>query len=262
MLNNGSALPQTINFADGEISKVLSLTPVDDSVYTGDTVVTITATDKAGVLTVASATAQILEDETSAPSDTVPPVITLSGLATITLDWGSVYIDAGATATDNVDSSVTVNSSGSVNTSKPGVYVISFTASDAAGNAAIRVVRTVTVLAPTSTPGADGVSGLLRYAFGANGPNDNVTKPTTVLTGGNLVLTAIVRVDDAKLTVAGESVTDLVNYASGTAVTMVDGSSAGVDQTGVPAGCQRQTFTVAQGGDLKKFLRLKITLAP
>jgi len=262
MINNGSALPQTINFADGEISKVLSLTPVDDSVYTGDTVVTITATDKAGVLTVASATAQILEDETSAPSDTVPPVITLSGLATITLDWGSVYIDAGATATDNVDSSVTVNSSGSVNTSKPGVYVISFTASDAAGNAAIPVVRTVTVLAPTSTPGADGVSGLLRYAFGANGPNDSVTKPTTVLTGGNLVLTAIVRVDNAKLSVVGEAVTDLGNYASGSAVTPVNGSSSSVDQTGVPAGCERQAFTVAQGGHLKKFLRLKITLAP
>jgi hypothetical protein len=262
MLNNGSALPQTINFAAGEISKVLALTPVDDSVYTGDTVVTITATDKAGVLTLATATAQILEDETSAPSDTTAPVITLRGSATITLDWGSVYIDAGATATDNVDSSVTVNSSGTVNTAKPGVYTISYTASDVAGNAAIRVVRTVTVLAPTSTPGADGVSGLLRYAFGANGPNDSVTKPTTVLTGGNLVLTAIVRVDDAKLAVVGEAVTDLVNYASGDAVTTVNGSSAGVNQTGVPAGCERQAFTVAQGSDLKKFLRLKVILAP
>jgi len=225
-------------------------------------VVTITATDKAGVLTLATATAQILEDETSAPSDTIPPVITLRGTATITLDWASSYIDAGATATDNVDGSVTVNSSGSVNTSKPGVYVISFTASDVAGNTAIRVVRTVTVLAPTSTPGADGVSGLLRYAFGANGPNDSVTKPTTVLTGGNLVLTAIVRVDDAKLTVVGEVVTDLGNYASGAAITTVNGSSAGVDQTGVPTGCQRQAFTVAQGSDLKKFLRLKVNLAP
>ena len=262
MFNNGSALPQTISFAAGEISKVLSLTPVDDSVYTGDTVVTITATDKAGVLTLATATAQILEDETSAPSDTIPPVITLRGTATITLDWASSYIDAGATATDNVDGSVTVNSSGSVNTSKPGVYVISYTASDVAGNAAIRVVRTVTVLAPTSTLGADGVSGLLRYAFGANGPNDSVTKPTTVLTGGNLVLTAIVRVDDAKLTVVGEVVTDLGNYASGAAVTTVNGSSAGVDQTGVPTGCQRQAFTVVQGSDLKKFLRLKVNLAP
>ena len=262
MFNNGSALPQTISFAAGEISKVLSLTPVDDSVYTGDTVVTITATDKAGVLTLATATAQILEDETSAPSDTIPPVITLRGTATITLDWASSYIDAGATATDNVDGSVTVNSSGSVNTSKPGVYVISYTASDVAGNAAIRVVRTVTVLAPTSTLGADGVSGLLRYAFGANGPNDSVTKPTTVLTGGNLVLTAIVRVDDAKLTVVGEVVTDLGNYASGAAVTTVNGSSAGVDQTGVPTGCQRQVFTVVQGSDLKKFLRLKVNLAP
>jgi len=262
MINNGSALPQTINFAAGETSKVLSLTPVDDSAYTGDTVVTITATDKAGVLTVASATAQILEDETSTPSDTIPPVITLSGAATITLDWASSYIDAGATATDNVDSSVTVNSSGSVNTSKPGVYKISFTASDAAGNNAISVERTVIVSAPTSTPGADGVSGLLRYAFGGNGPNDSVTKPTTVLSGGNLVVTAIVRVDNAKLAVVGEAVTDLGNYASGSAVTTVSGSSSSVDQTGVPAGCQRQTFTVAQGGDLKKFLRLKVTLAP
>ena len=262
MINDGSALPQTINFAAGETSKVLSLTPVDDSVYTGDTVVTITATDKAGVLTVASATAQILEDETSAPSDTTAPVITLVGAATITLDWGSAYSDAGATATDNLDSSVTVNSSGTVNTAKPGVYTISYTASDAANNSAAPVVRTVIVSAPSTTPGADGVSGLLRYAFGANGPNDSVTKPTTVLIDGNLVLTAIVRVDNAKLTVAGESVTDLVNYASGTAITTVNGSSAGVDQTGVPAGCERQTFTVAQGGGLKKFLRLIATLAP
>ena len=262
MINNGSALPQTINFAAGETSKVLSLTPVDDSVYTGDTVVTITATDTAGVLTVATATAQILEDETSTPSDTIPPVITLSGAATITLDWASSYIDAGATATDNVDSSVTVNSSGSVNTSKPGVYKISYTASDAAGNNAISVERTVIVSAPTSTPGADGVSGLLRYAFGGNGPNDSVTKPTTVLSGGNLVVTAIVRVDNAKLAVVGEAVTDLGSYASGSAVTTVNGSSSSVDQTGVPAGCQRQTFTVAQGGDLKKFLRFKVTLAP
>ena len=262
MLNAGSALPQTINFAAGEVSKVLSLTPVDDSVYTGDTVVTITATDTAGVLTLATATAQILEDETSAPADTTAPVITLVGSATVTLDWAAAYIDAGATATDNVDSSVTVNSSGSVNTSKPGVYVISYTASDAANNSATPVVRTVIVSAPATTPGADGVSGLLRYAFGANGPNSSVTKPTTVLTGGNLVLTAIVRVDDAKLAVVGEAVTDLGNYSSGAAITTVNGSSAGVDQTGVPTGCQRQTFTVAQGGDLKKFLRLKVNLAP
>jgi hypothetical protein len=262
MLNNGSALPQTINFAAGETSKVLALTPVDDSVYTGDTVVTITATDTAGVLTVARATAQILEDETSSPSDTTPPVITLRGFAAITLDWAAAYIDAGATATDNVDSSVTVSTSGAVNSAKPGVYTISYTASDAARNAATPVVRTVTVSAPTSTPGADGVSGLLRYAFGANVPNDSVAKPTTVLTGGNLVLTAIVRVDDAKLAVLGEAVTDLGNYASGAAITTVNGSSVGVDQTGVPTGCQRQAFTVTQGIDLKKFLRLKVNLAP
>ncbi|NCZ52809.1 MAG: hypothetical protein EBY81_02770, partial [Verrucomicrobia bacterium] len=73
MLNAGSALPQTINFAAGETSKQLVLTPVNDAVYTGDTVVTLTAT--ATGLTTATATATILEDETA--PDTTKPVITL-----------------------------------------------------------------------------------------------------------------------------------------------------------------------------------------
>gem|GEM_PF-4614992 len=197
-----------------------------------------------------------------APSDTTPPVITLTGSAMVTVAWGSSYSDAGATATDDVDSSVTVNSSGSVNTAVPGTYTITYTASDVAGNAATPVVRTVTVSAPSSTPGADGLSGLLRYAFGASGPNDTVTKPTTTVSGGNLVLTAIVRVDDPKLTVVGQAVTSLGDYTNAPSITTVTGSAAGVDQTGVPAGTQRQAFTVPQGSDTRKFLRLIATLAP
>lgn len=42
---------------------------------------------------------------------------------------------------------------------------------------------------------------------------------------------------------------------------MIDGAEA-ADQTGVPAGHKRQTFTVAQGADARKFLRLKAVLAP
>jgi hypothetical protein len=87
-------------------------------------------------------------------------------------------------------------------------------------------------------------------------------QPTSTSTDGNLVLTAIVRTDDPKLAVVGEAVTSLANYAPGGTVSTVNGSSAGIDQTGVPAGCQKQAYSVPQGADSRKFLRLKATLAP
>jgi hypothetical protein len=86
-------------------------------------------------------------------------------------------------------------------------------------------------------------------------------EPSSTVSGGSLVLTAIVRVDDPKLSVFGEVVTSLANYGTPAATTMIDGADA-ADQTGVPAGHKRQTFTVPQGADSRKFLRLKATLQP
>ena len=77
-----------------------------------------------------------------------------------------------------------------------------------------------------------------------------------------MVLTAIVRTDDAKLTVVGEAVTSLADYGTPASITSVTGSATGIDQTGVPTGFQKQAFTVPQGADSRKFLRLKATLAP
>ena len=102
-----------------------------------------------------------------------------------------------------------------------------------------------------------------KYAIGgASSPTatDGV-KPTSTVSGGNLVLTAIVRVDDPKLTVVGEAVGNLTDYGTPASITSVTGSATGIDQTGVPAGCEKQAFTVAQDG-ARKFLRLKATLAP
>ena len=39
----------------------------------------------------------------SAPADTTAPVITLNGTNPVTLEQGDSYAEAGATATDNVD---------------------------------------------------------------------------------------------------------------------------------------------------------------
>ena len=194
------------------------------------------------------------------PSDDTPPVIELNGATSVSVAWGGSYTDEGATATDDVDSVVTVIPSGAVNTSKPGVYTITFDATDAAGNSANQVIRTVSVSAPSSTTGANGLSGLMRYALGGNAPGDSVAKPVSSVTGGYLVITAIVRTDNPKLTVVGEAVTNLGNYASGTSVVEVQGVDA-ADQAGVPVGCKLRSFSIAQGSDAKKFLRLKASLA-
>lgn len=79
--------------------------------------------------------------------DFTAPVISLIGSATVNIELGSSYTDAGATATDNIDGTLTssIVSTGSVNTSAQGSYVISYNVADAAGNNATQVIRTVIV---------------------------------------------------------------------------------------------------------------------
>ena len=79
--------------------------------------------------------------------DTTPPVVTLSGSASMTIAHGSVFSDAGATWTDNVDGTGTIAlaSSGSVNTMILGTYTLTYTKVDAASNTGNTVTRTVTV---------------------------------------------------------------------------------------------------------------------
>ena len=84
--------------------------------------------------------------------DTTAPVITLTGAASVTIEAGSTYTDAGATALDNLDGDLTssIVTSSTVNTSATGSYTVTYNVSDAAGNAATQVTRTVTVSAPVA----------------------------------------------------------------------------------------------------------------
>jgi hypothetical protein len=83
-------------------------------------------------------------------NDALGPVITLNGNALVGVALNGTYNDAGATATDNVDSSVTVNSSGMVDTATVGTYTITYSATDVAGNAAATKTRTVIVYDPAA----------------------------------------------------------------------------------------------------------------
>ncbi|MFM6132306.1 MAG: immunoglobulin-like domain-containing protein, partial [Sphaerospermopsis kisseleviana] len=92
-----------------------------------------------------------------AASDTAAPVITVLGDNPLTLPVGATFNDPGATALDAVDGVVTVNTSGSVNNAVPGVYTITYSATDAANNTATaaRTVNVVDVTAPIITVAGD-----------------------------------------------------------------------------------------------------------
>ena len=64
------------------------------------------------------------------------PVISLIGSSSISIERGTTYSDAGATASDNIDGDITssITTSGLVDTSTPGTYTITYSVSDAAGN--------------------------------------------------------------------------------------------------------------------------------
>ena len=83
-------------------------------------------------------------------NDALGPVITLNGNALVGVAVNDTYTDAGATASDNVDPSVTVTPSGTVDTATVGTYTITYSATDVAGNAAATKTRTVVVYDSTS----------------------------------------------------------------------------------------------------------------
>jgi hypothetical protein len=86
--------------------------------------------------------------------DKTAPVITLNGEAVVTIECGSTYADAGATAHDACAGDLTVVTTGTVNAHATGTYTLTYNVSDPSGNAAAPVTRTVHVAdtkAPTIT---------------------------------------------------------------------------------------------------------------
>ena len=74
---------------------------------------------------------------------------------------------------------------------------------------------------------------------------------------------ALVRTDDNKLTIIGESTTNLNAGFSSTGTWTVEGAAQGVSQLNAPSGCERKKFIYWHGiAHEKMFLRLKATLTP
>ena len=112
---------------------------VDPNVL-GTYFISYTATDAAGN----SAT----NTRTVAVVDTTPPVISLLGANPLTNECHSAFVDPGATATDIGSGVAAFATNGTVDPNSPGIYFISYVATDVVGNSATNV-RTVIVVDTT-----------------------------------------------------------------------------------------------------------------
>ncbi|MBE0366461.1 immunoglobulin-like domain-containing protein [Pseudoalteromonas aurantia] len=81
---------------------------------------------------------------TIAKVNDTPPFITLLGSSSVSINYGSVYQDEGAVATDIKDGIISVKTTNNVNPNVVGVYTVHYTATDSAGNTG-STIRTVTV---------------------------------------------------------------------------------------------------------------------
>jgi len=100
--------------------------------------------------------------------DDTAPVIILIGNSEVLHSAGSEYIDAGATATDNIDGDLTSNIvvNNPVNGNVPNTYSVTYNVTDSAGNIAIPINRTVTVVDTTPPTITLNGSAVVTHAAG------------------------------------------------------------------------------------------------
>lgn len=93
-------------------------------------------------------------------TDEIPPIIALNGNKNIYINTGSEYQDEGATALDEKDGDVSssLEVEGTVDTSKTGLYILTYKATDNSGNVATNE-RFVAVSQPGKVIAQDGTQG-------------------------------------------------------------------------------------------------------
>lgn len=121
-----------VDESDGDLTSKVEVKGTVDTSKDGTYTVTYKVADTSGNEKTVKRTVRV--------GDFAAPVISLKGEQSTYIKVGTAYMDPGYSATDNVDGNVTANVkvSGSVNTSKMGRNVITYTVKDSAGNQATK----------------------------------------------------------------------------------------------------------------------------
>ena len=132
---------------NNDVSADITVTSTVDTNTIGSYTVTYTVSDASGNQATAVRTV-IVEDST-------PPSITLLGSTPVSVEAGSSYSDAGATATDSYDGDLTssIATNNNVDSNTVGSYTVTYTVTDSSGNTATasRTVNVVDTTAPVIT---------------------------------------------------------------------------------------------------------------
>ncbi len=101
-------------------------------------------TEQAAAVDASAVNTGATSQESNRVVDRTPPVITVFGDRELHLMQFDTYADTGVEARDAVDGAVEIRTTGKIDTDKAGVYLLRYTAVDAAGNTAT-VERNITV---------------------------------------------------------------------------------------------------------------------
>jgi len=126
---------------DGDLTSKITTSGTVNTSKVGTYTITYKVTDSSNNEATITRTVHVVDEE--------KPVITLNGSATVTIEYGYGYNDAGAKAQDNYDGDLTskIQVVSNVNPDKIGTYTVTYNVTDANGNVAQTVTRTVKVTA-------------------------------------------------------------------------------------------------------------------
>ncbi|HOE66552.1 MAG TPA: DUF5011 domain-containing protein [Candidatus Hydrogenedentes bacterium] len=149
LVATGNAMATAMVSGTGATQRTVSLTSISGNGTIQLTVLPGTAQDNVGNVSGTAASPVALT------ADNTAPTLSLRGPASVSQEWTLAYVDAGATASDNVDAASVITSrietSNPVDVNTPGTYLVEYAVTDAAGNAAAPITRTVNITQnPTS----------------------------------------------------------------------------------------------------------------
>ena len=213
---------------DGDTDVDVVLTGTVDITVVGVYTITYTSTDSAGNSTSVFRTVNVV--------DQTPPVITLNGNSSVDVPQNSAYSELGATAKD-AGTDVDVVITGTVDTSVVGVYTITYTSTDSAGNST-SVYRTVNVLALNHKAMLGPLVGAEVEVFALSDFDNAITNATSNQAGGFSFHDAQLLTNDEYYLVSARGGDD------------VDANGDGVID-GIPTKNEGSIYGLVLGGDIK-----------